>query len=358
MLYSGLDVWQYLQNCKKPIVLYGMGNGADKIISVMERFGLCPADFFASDGFVRGHSFHGKRVLSFSEVREKYDDFVIVLSFASALPEMLERFDQLDRDFDLVAPDVPVCGGELFDSAYFARHRAELEETYQMLEDTRSREIFENVVSYKLSGRLRYLQMAQCTDEEEDALLCPQRFTSYADLGAYNGDTVRRQLKKSPQLKRAVAMEPDPRNFKKLENFCAGVPQVEFSLSQAAAWDTDGAWNFSADGSRSATAEEAAFSLGKNIKKRPVQTACLDTLLAGACVDYIKYDVEGSEAKALRGSAQTIRQHHPALLVSLYHRTEDLIELPRLIREIDPTYRLYIRRFPYVPAWDLNLYCI
>ena len=48
--------------------MYGMGNGADKIIEVLDALGIEVADFFASDGFVRGHSFHGKKVLSFSEV--------------------------------------------------------------------------------------------------------------------------------------------------------------------------------------------------------------------------------------------------------------------------------------------------
>ncbi|MCQ2432450.1 MAG: FkbM family methyltransferase, partial [Clostridia bacterium] len=70
------SVWDRMKTCGKPIVLYGMGNGADKILSVMEKYGIEAADFFASDGFVRGHSFHGKRVLSYSEAREKYKDML------------------------------------------------------------------------------------------------------------------------------------------------------------------------------------------------------------------------------------------------------------------------------------------
>jgi predicted transposase YdaD len=66
--------------------------------------------------------------------------------------------------------------------------------------------------------------------------------------------------------------------------------------------------------------------------------------------------VEGSEAQALRGSVNTIRTYQPDLLVSLYHRTEDLHELILQIHEISPDYRLYLRRYPYIPAWDLNLY--
>ena len=66
MMYHEIkkDLWQYLAEAGKPIVMYGMGNGADKILAVCEAKGIEISDFFASDGFVRGHSFHGKKVLS------------------------------------------------------------------------------------------------------------------------------------------------------------------------------------------------------------------------------------------------------------------------------------------------------
>ena len=81
-------------------------------------------------------------------------------------------------------------------------------------------------------------------------------------------------------------------------------------------------------------------------------------MLNGAKVDYIKYDVEGAEREALIGSTQTILAHHPTLMVSLYHRNEDIFDLPILIHERFPQYKkFYLRRLKGVPAWDLNLYC-
>lgn len=68
------DMWDRLSKENRPIVVYGMGNGADKLIRRFEKYGIEIADFFASDGFVRGHSFHGKRVKSFSEIRESYEE--------------------------------------------------------------------------------------------------------------------------------------------------------------------------------------------------------------------------------------------------------------------------------------------
>ena len=74
--------------------------------------------------------------------------------------------------------------------------------------------------------------------------------------------------------------------------------------------------------------------------------------------DYIKYDVEGAERNALLGSRETIKNSAPDLLVSVYHRNEDLFDLPLLVQELNSGYKLYLRKFKYVPAWDLNLYAI
>ena len=75
-------------------------------------------------------------------------------------------------------------------------------------------------------------------------------------------------------------------------------------------------------------------------------------------IDYIKYDVEGAEKEALEGSRRIIKKYRPDLLISIYHRTEDLHSLILQVHDLCPEYKLYIRRYPYIPAWDLNLYAV
>ena len=48
----------------------------------------------------------------------------------------------------------------------------------------------------------------------------------------------------------------------------------------------------------------------------------------------------------------------PKLNFAAYHRTEDIFRLPLLIHALNPTYRIFLRHHPYIPAWDTNLYCI
>ena len=62
-------------------------------------------------------------------------------------------------------------------------------------------------------------------------------------------------------------------------------------------------------------------------------------------VDFIKMDIEGSEREALRGAAETIRRFKPKLAISAYHRPDDLLVLPALIREIEPSYALFFDHY-------------
>ena len=62
-------------------------------------------------------------------------------------------------------------------------------------------------------------------------------------------------------------------------------------------------------------------------------------------------DVEGAEREAIAGAEKTIRQYATKLNIAAYHRSEDFFsQLPLLIHALQPSYRLYLRHHPYVPA--------
>lgn len=152
-------LWDYLRQTEKKIVLYGMGDGAEKIKSVLDEAGVPVADIMASDEFVRGHSFLGYRVKKLSEIEELYgDDFLILVCFGSQIPEVMEHIYSIAEKHELYAPNVPVTGGGLFTLDYAREHSAELEKVYGMLADEQSRRVFENVIRYKLSGRIDLLK--------------------------------------------------------------------------------------------------------------------------------------------------------------------------------------------------------
>ena len=349
------DLWEYLQNTSKTVVLYGMGNGADKILAVCQRYDIPIGDFFASDGFVRGHAFHGKTVLSYSAVKEKYgaENIIVLLSFGSSLPSVLDTIRQVASECELYAPDVPVCGDTLFTRDFYLAHKEEFSRAADLLADEESICIFQHTLNYKISGRIDELFLAESKKETVyTELLNAKNITCAMDLGAYNGDTVRELLTYAPSLHTVYAMEPDRRNFRKLDDYANTVTDtLTIHRVQAAAWKENTVLTFGAEGNRNS----GVCAKGQEAKVVSVEALAPDRFLNGANVDYIKYDVEGAEAEALAGSIETIRRCRPSLLVSAYHRSEDMYALLLQIHEICPEYRLYLRRYPYVPAWDLNI---
>ena len=346
------DMWQYLASLKKPIVMYGMGNGADKIINVFDRYGINVADFFASDGFVRGQVFHGKTVLSFSAIKEKYNDFTVIVSFGTSLPEVLGNIYAIAEDHELYAPDVPVSGKTLFTLDFYKEHYNEFEQVFSLLCDEESKQIYADIIKFKITGNISHLRRATSEMNCEKELLGFDRYSTFIDAGAYNGDTARKFINNCKNAATVYAIEPDRKNFKKLSAYAESETAAKVIPLNFGTWNEKAVVEFTVGGNRN-----SAIGIQNMKKTEPVELNTIDNLKI-ANADYIKYDVEGAEKEAIQGSVQTIHASSPELLVSLYHRSEDLFTLPLLINELFPEYSLYLRRFEYVPAWDINLYAI
>ena len=347
------DVWDILASEKRPIMVYGMGNGADKLFRRFEKYGISVAEIFASDGFVRGHSYRGYKVKSFSEIKAQYSDFVIVLSFASNRREVVDILCDIDSEYELYIPDMPVADeSEYFDRAFYNANYERIEAAYIALSDEISRNIFAMTVSYKLTGKLSYLMNSYTSREDLYGLISKREIKTVVDAGAYNGDTAREAEAFFGGLEKIYAIEPDRRNFKKLSAYAEGA-RVYIECINAAVYNETKDGEFIGSGNRnSSVSSTASFEHER--------TACplitVDSL--GIDPDYIKYDVEGAEYEALLGSLETARRSRPVMLVSLYHRSRDLFYIYELLKKELTGYSYFLRRLYSVPAWELDLVLI
>ncbi len=345
------DLWDRLARETRPIVVYGMGNGADKLFDRLGEYNILPANIFASDGFVRGHSFRGMRVMSFSEIKEMYSDFVILLSFASNREEVLSMLSDIDSKYEMYVPDMPVAGvEEYFDKAFYNAHYTEIRAAYNALFDEESRHAFAAVINYKLTGKMSYLEACYSTRDELYSAIPCDRIKTVIDVGAYNGDTLREAKSYFPNLRRAYALEPDPKTYKRLMKYVDIEDSFEIIPMNVGAWCDSGDGVFQSAGNRNSSINSSASFEHSTAS---VSLVTVDSL--GASPDYIKYDVEGAEYEALVGSGKTIERCHPTLLVSLYHRSRDIFFLVNYLKSAYPEYKLTLRRLRCVPAWEIDL---
>ncbi|MCL1823772.1 MAG: FkbM family methyltransferase [Oscillospiraceae bacterium] len=359
MFTETVSVWQHLSNAEKPVIIYGMGNGADKILSVMENRGITPAAFMASDEFVRGHSFRGFEVRKLSDIEKEYKDFIILIAFGTNRPDVLEKIYYLSEKYEVCAPDVPVYGNvpeTLFDEKFVYENIHKIVDVRELFEDEESKEIFDNLINYKISGKIDFLRATVTSRESAMDLLDLKKDGSevFFDFGAYDGDTAQEFIEITEgKFDKIYAFEPDFRSFTKLRRRLYMLPPDKLEAVNAAAWNSDGEESFSDDGGRQSTLRESRRN--KKVKTIKADTFCESRKIKPT---YIKFDVEGCESGALSGAENLLKKYKPKLTVSLYHRTEDLLELPALIKKMNSKYKLYLRRHEYIPAWDINLYCV
>jgi FkbM family methyltransferase len=174
------------------------------------------------------------------------------------------------------------------------------------------------------------------------------------DGGAYDGDTLRAWLARFPAttLERYWAFEPDPLNRAKLTGTVATLPEPlrsRIEISPAALHDADTELKFSADG----TVGSAVNAGGTVI----VPARRLDAVLGGRRVTFLKLDIEGAEVAALRGAAETLQRHQPAVAACAYHGPDDLWEVPLLVRKLLPRHSLHLRAHGF-DGWETVCYAV
>lgn len=348
------SLWDKLKHNDKPIFMYGTGNGADKIIDALNRYEVKLDGVFASDGFVRDRWFHEMKVRSYSDVTSEYgDNITVLLAFGTTLDSVRNFIEMLDERHELIIPDVPLYGGELFDMNYYLSHKKKLDEAREIFADQRSKDIFDDAINFRLTGKLKYLSNVCDHTESLCELFGNQKIRTLIDGGAFKGDSTR-DFANSLDVEKIIAVEADPKTYAKLCAYAADEDKTKVVPVNAALWEVNTTIEYVSSASR------GSGESGKNrrAKETSVDAVTLDTIIGSESVDFIKLDIEGAESGALSGAEKALREHEPNMEVSLYHRTDDLFELPLRLKKALPRHKFYLRRVPCIPMWDLNLYIV
>jgi FkbM family methyltransferase len=101
------------------------------------------------------------------------------------------------------------------------------------------------------------------------------------------------------------------------------------------------------------------YAPGFNSANAPVPLRSLDSLVAQGEIpklDFIKMDIEGAELAALKGAMAAIKIFRPKLAISLYHKPNDLFEIPSFINANFPFYQIFLGHYT-IHNEETVLYC-
>ncbi len=169
----------------------------------------------------------------------------------------------------------------------------------------------------------------------------PKKNEVFIDCGCLNGNTSLEFVKWcNNDYKSIVAFEPNQEMIDSCKSMFSRELFHDVELVTKGVWSSEDKLSF--------FVTEGVFMGGSRIKEsgnRVIETTSIDNVLNGKEATFIKMDIEGSEYEGLIGAEKTIKSFSPRLALSIYHKPEDIIEIPYIVHKYNPQYRFAIRQY-------------
>lgn len=342
-----------LQMTEKPVVLYGASDAGKNYVEILRNYNIYIECFIDDDLKKQNKTYCGINVLSREIFLKKctgneiiliasYSPSVIIQKIRNMAPSLYEQIRW--SDFYLWEN-----GLDYFQ--YYQKNMEQIDRVAGMFCDEKSRHVFENLLNYKVSRNNELIE--EIRDSVNEQYFTPEIMTFtdeeiFVDLGAYSGDTIEGFSRAvNGKYGRIVAVEPDEINFKLLRENTSRYPKIEYYKAGIA--DRDGTARFNAVGIYTSHFDKEG---GQKIK-----TMSVDSIMKGEKVTFIKADIEGLEIKMLKGARNIIERYKPKIAIAVYHKKEDIFEIPLLLHSYRDDYRFFMRHYTEMPI-DTVLYAL
>lgn len=348
------------------LVLFGAGNLGRRTLAGLRGLGIEPRGFVDSNKTRWGQELDGVKVFSPEQAAELFGDratFVVTIWGALGADRMESRIARL-RQLGCKSvvsfvplywkyPDVFLPHYTIDLPHHVHEQKSRIREALGLFTEERSRQEFLAQLRLRLFGDFGSLpDPVPGPIYFQDDLFKLGKDEVFVDCGAFDGDSLDLFLEAvQNSFERAIAFEPDPVNYAKLQAKVNSLPpevRERIVLHGEATGDTHSRVLIDAGSGPSSQIGKGEFEVGY---------VTLDSALSGVNVSMIKMDIEGSELATLSGAKNLIQERTPILAISAYHRQADLWDIPLLVHELNPDYSFYLR--PHMlEAWDLVCYAV
>lgn len=353
------DVISALRKETIPLVMWGAGSSAPEVQYYLRNNGIIIADVFVDDEYyTEGLLFEGKAVLSYSMLKEKYDKVNVILGNSNYEKKgHLEKKPCITHVYCLFSISYNVF--EKTPVSEIKQHIMEFEEVYGLLEDDKSRNNLTAFIKTRVSGNNQYIMDVF---EREATFYNNEIFQIgtdevYLDVGAFDGDTIRLFLKENNvHYKYIYAVEPDEKNYRKLEEYVINNQVDNIEIKKLAAWNDEETLNFSSQKQIS-----SVFSEDLNLDMPEffmVSAVPLDNMFVyKEPVTFLKINYFEGVKEALEGAALILKNYSPKLAITVGFDCRNIRCVPSLIKRINSNYKLYLR-FNRGMSSGLTLYAL
>ncbi len=343
-----LDEIEKMKQIKQPVVFFGAGSTSDVNLHYFRNLGIFPVAFCDNSTEKNGQKVEDIEIISFEETQNLYPNayyYITTQLFYGPIRQQLleggvesENISEYDIVFQFQWESTCI--------EYYKEHAGEIQTLYERLGDEESRKVMKNRLLFLRTRNRKYMTSVRGKEQYFDKdLIDFDKINFFVDAGMFIGDTILKFIEAADESYDEIfGFEPDAdtyetakRNLKEHHNItfipkatsdCDGKIQVERSLGIMQ------------------TIEKGIFT--EDTKDTNTFDICkIDTYFANIDkkIDMIKMDVEGAEMASLRGAQDTLKKNRPVLAICVYHKEEDLLEIPAYVESLGITCQIYLRHY-------------
>lgn len=353
-----------LTSYKKNVFLYGCGAASVWYIKFMKKHHIRITGFI--DGMLEGKDEKilggGHKVQSLEYVVKNNENLVIVISAPMHEKAIRNRIDDNDGTSIPVFSFDPTL--EILQEVSIAEQRAYIIENfenykqfYNVLVDDWSKRTLAAVLKGRYTSSNRFYK---------EIVSKPQYFPDiiknhlseqevFCDVGAYTGDSIDEFIEAvDNKFEKVIALEPDINNAKVAGEKYNCDNRIEIIIKGASS--ENGKVYFNNENGE-LTDEGAHIVDNESDSTASIEVIKLDDLF-NENITYLKMDIEGMESAAMEGAKRIIKENHPKLAISVYHKVDDILKISKQIMEFDSSYKLYLRHYWESCGTDTILFAI
>ncbi|MDE6675117.1 MAG: FkbM family methyltransferase [Acetatifactor sp.] len=256
--------------------------------------------------------------------REGYEDIKRVYN---AYSHFWGSLDLENGDTDLIKDRVHEIKSHLEDFCWL----------YNNLADYRSKKVLYGILRFWLTFDYEYKNSIKENNYDDyydfDIINCgPEE--CLVDLGAYTGDSALSFIQNFGAYKRIYCYEMTAASMEKMQKNLQDFDNIIYR--QVAVGNRNGSIYITG------VVGDLSSNIVDSKGNTEIPMVKLDDDISEP-ITFIKMDIEGSEVEAMRGAERHIREDKPKLAICSYHNNHHIYEIPKLMREYNPEYKLYMR---------------
>ena len=157
----------------------------------------------------------------------------------------------------------------------------------------------------------------------------------YIDGGVFDCGSIKHFIKFAGEYNKIYGFEPSSTAYSQCLQIIKSDNLMRIEMINKGLWSEETTLRFNDTGNGNARIDNGGTD--------KIAVSTIDKSVGTDCITFIKMDIEGAELEALKGAKETILHNKPRLAICVYHKPEDILEIPLYLSEIVPEYKFWLR---------------